>query len=381
MADHAVIIVGAGALGAATAWYAAELTGGDVLLVDRGEVAGGTTGRGAGLVNRLLSDPLDIGLVDASLPAFRSLPAGSGGRYHAPGGLLLAERRHDPALARLLRVWAAQGLEVLRLEPEEVAEIPGTPALDLSPEEAAFLVEGDGWADTTAMTRAMVAHAQAAGAELATGTEVSQVDDGAIRIAGGDRLTAEAIVVAAGAWSGEVLAGFGHAPLLAYRPQAAELAVEHPGGLPIVHDLVHHTYWRGAGPGTVIIGDGTVLEPQASEGEPPVEPSFTEEVRAKLAARWPRAEAARLVRAWAGFEAGTPDQRPLAGRVPGAEATFVLTGGNGFGFMRSPALGEAVARMAVGLAPSQPLGALDPGRFSWETPASFDLREGFSLTP
>ncbi|MGV9572952.1 FAD-dependent oxidoreductase [Streptomyces nigra] len=64
-----VVVVGAGITGAACALYAAR-AGLDVILVDRGPVAGGTTGAGEG--NILVSDKepgpeLDLALLSARL--------------------------------------------------------------------------------------------------------------------------------------------------------------------------------------------------------------------------------------------------------------------------------------------------------------------------
>jgi len=54
-------------------------------------------------------------------------------------------------------------------------------------------------------------------------------------------------------------------------------------------------------------------------------------------------------------------------------------GGNGFGFMRSAALGEASAATMLGRRAPVPVGAFAAARFEglWKEP--FEIREGFSL--
>lgn len=376
-----MIVVGSGALGAATAWHASQVTQ-DVLILDKGPACSGTSPRGAGLVHRLLWAPLDIGLVDRSMSQFKTLAEARPRRftYHDPGGLLVAPGDQARELDRLQRMWHAQGVQVLELvDHDEIAELPGGQDLLVDPEERVYLVEGDGWCVTTDAVQAMLAEATDAGAKLRTGTPVARVEDGAVVLASGDRLEAEAVVVAAGVWTPGLLDELWPVPLKAYRPQAAVLELDHPDRVPIVHDAVHGTYWRPEGPGKLLVGDGTVLEPQRPDDQPPVEPGFTEALAAKLSARWPAAGQAGLVRAWAGYEAATPDRKPLVGRVPGTEGTFLCTGGNGFGFMRSPALGEAAACLALGRPAPVPVQALDPGRFEVPEALAFEPREGFAL--
>ncbi len=381
MDEHELIVVGAGALGAATAWHASQHVD-DVLLLDKGQACSGTSPRGAGLVHRLLWDPLDVSLVDRSMDQFRRLEqaTGHGFRYHDPGGLLIAPGDKARELDKLKRVWQAQGVEVLELiDHGEVAELPGGNDLALAPDDQAYLVEDDGWCVTTDAVQAMIGQAQANGTELRSHTPVDRVEDGAVILADGGRLTAEAVIVAAGVWTPGLLDPVWPVPVKAYRPQAAVVELDHAEGLPIVHDAAHGTYWRPEGPGKLLVGDGTVLDPQTPDDDPPVEPGFAERLAEKLSARWPAAGEARLVRAWAGYEAATPDRKPLLGRVPGTQATYLCTGGNGFGFMRSPALGEAAAYLALGEPAPLPIQELAPGRFDPAEASGFQPREGFAL--
>jgi glycine/D-amino acid oxidase-like deaminating enzyme len=102
-----VIVVGAGVVGAACAYYAAR-AGLDVTVVDRGPVAGGTTGAGEG--NVLVSDKepgpeLDLALLSNRL--WRELDQGVGGfEFEAKGGLVVAET--DDVRSRLADLAAAQ---------------------------------------------------------------------------------------------------------------------------------------------------------------------------------------------------------------------------------------------------------------------------------
>jgi sarcosine oxidase subunit beta len=63
---------------------------------------------------------------------------------------------------------------------------------------------------------------------------------------------------------------------------------------------------------------------------------------------YPAAGAARLARSWAGLEAFTPDEIPLIGPVRGIEGLLVAAGFCGHGFALSPAVGDILARLALG---------------------------------
>jgi sarcosine oxidase subunit beta len=65
-----VIIVGGGVIGTSIAFHLAEAGVTDVLLLDRGELGGGSTCRAAGGVRAQFSDELNIALGARSLAAF-----------------------------------------------------------------------------------------------------------------------------------------------------------------------------------------------------------------------------------------------------------------------------------------------------------------------
>ncbi len=382
MTDAEVLIVGAGALGAATAWQLTELGCEDVLVVDRGQACSGTSPQGAGLVNRLLWHPEDIALVEASITAFKELDERAGGRfsYHETGGLLITGPEDDQAMDRSLRIWRAQGLDVSEVAPGELSSIPGCEHLQARESERCVVTERDGWAVTTDAVNAMLDQATARGAELWTRQPIAKVEPGRVELADGGQLTADRILVACGVWTPDLLADLAAPlPLQAYRAQAT--AFEHGAGEihgPCVHDCVHHTYWRPEGPSKVVAGNGTDLSNQDLDAPPRADAGLSEHLAARLAHRWPTIAKAKPVRAWAGYEAGTPDARPLVGPLPGLEGVHVCAGGNGFGFMRSPALGEIAAHLLLDRDPPHPAHNLDPGRFEG-LQEPFEVREGFAL--
>jgi sarcosine oxidase subunit beta len=55
-----------------------------------------------------------------------------------------------------------------------------------------------------------------------------------------------------------------------------------------------------------------------------------------------------LARSWIGLEAFTPDELPVIGPVPGVDGVLVAAGFSGHGFALSPAIGDVLARLALG---------------------------------
>lgn len=379
MLDPELIVVGAGALGAATAWEAAE-AGADVLVLERGAPCSGTSPLGAGLVSRLIWRPDEIGLVDRSVDAFRRLDSVIGDRftYHETGSVTVVGPEHEREAERLLRVWRAHGIDVEPVETGRLDDVPGLAGLELTADETALVTDADGWAVTTDAVGAMLDRVEDAGGEIQAHTPVERVDDGGVHLEDGDRRRAGAVVVAAGVWTPELFDHGWRPPILAYRAQAAALQHGQPSTPgPCVHDVPNHTYWRPEGPGKLVAGDGTDLSEHATDREPTTDGRFAAELKGRVVDRWPGAGEAKLVRDWAGLAASTPDARPLVGAVPGLETVYLCAGANGFGFMRAPALGEAAAHAALDRDPPVAPTGMRPERFE-DPPASFEMEEGFA---
>jgi sarcosine oxidase subunit beta len=81
-----------------------------------------------------------------------------------------------------------------------------------------------------------------------------------------------------------------------------------------------------------------------------VDDGLVEEVRARLAHRYPAAANAPVERAWAGLYDMTPDAHPIIG--PLRDGVYVAAGFSGHGFMQSPAVGRAVAEELLELEPT-----------------------------
>jgi glycine/D-amino acid oxidase-like deaminating enzyme len=216
---------------------------------------------------------------------------------------------------------------------------------------------GVGYCDPLFVASGLAEAAARAGATWRFGRGVSAIaregDGYRIELEGGEALRAESCVVAAGAWSNELLAPLGGAvPLTLRRGQVGRYrtpaAFGGPG--PIVSDHVHELWMRPDGvDGHYLVGgrggrpDEVLAVPEtATRG---ADADRLADFERELAWRLPGTTGGIWRGSWASFYDFTPDGNPVVDRVPGHERLIVATGGSGHAFKLAPALGLAVAEL------------------------------------
>ena len=355
-----VVVVGAGMVGAACAYYAAR-AGLDVLVLDRGPVGSGTTSRGEG--NILVSDKapgpeLDLALL--SLRLWRELGDEVGAaalELEHKGGLVVATG--EAALASLhdfAEAQAGSGVDVERVQPSRLR--------DLEPHLAPDLPGGVRYAQDQQVMPVLAAAAllQAArrlGAQVRTGVEVTGVeldDAGAVKavVSSSGRHPASAVVNAAGTWGGTVATRFG-APIPVL-PRRGFVLVTEPLPRVVRHKVYSADYVanvassdaaletsvvvEGTRAGTVLIG--------ASRERVGFDETLSVEVVRRLSTQavrlFPMLATINLMRVYRGFRPYCPDHLPVIGadsRVPGV---FHACGHEGAGIGLAPATGFVVAQ-------------------------------------
>jgi glycine oxidase len=206
-----VAIIGGGVIGLTVAWRAAG-RGLSVVVLERGAAPGqGTSHVAAGMLapisEALLREQplLRLGLASAALyPDFvAELARASGGDpgYLRCGTLLVARDRDEvEELERELAVRRSLGLPVTRLRASEARALESglAPGLRL-----ALDIPDDHAIDPRKLTAALAAALVRGGGVLRTDAEVRTLSpaDGWLELSSGERVHAEQIVIAAGAWS------------------------------------------------------------------------------------------------------------------------------------------------------------------------------------
>lgn len=365
-------------VGAACAYFAAR-AGLSVTVVDRGPVAGGTTGAGEG--NLLVSDKepgpeLELSLLSTELwrELAEMLPPGI--EYEPKGGLVVAS---GEAGMRALRDFAA-GQEKAGVRAEEV---PAERLEDLEPHLAPGLAGGFHYPqDAQVMPALAAAHLLRAAGDrvcLRLGEEVIGLlttADGAVRgvrTAAGE-MHAGYVVNAAGAWGGEFarLAGV-ELPVL---PRRGFVLVTEPLPRVVRHkvyaaDYVADVASDSAALQTSAVVEGTAAGPVligASRERVGFDRTLSTEVLRRLAAQatalFPFLAGVRAIRTYAGFRPYLPDHLPAIGPDPRVPGLLHACGHEGAGVGLAPATGLLIARSLQGGELPLDIGAFSPVRFA-----------------
>ncbi|MFD8033637.1 NAD(P)/FAD-dependent oxidoreductase [Streptomyces sp. NPDC059717] len=373
-----VVVVGAGMVGAACALYAAR-AGLDVALVDRGPVAGGTTGAGEG--NLLVSDKepgpeLELALLSLRLWDELADELGPAVEYEPKGGVVVASA--PGGLAALEALAAGQ-----RAAGVEAVDVPADRLHDLEPHLAPGLTGGVLYPqDRQVMPALAAAHlVRASRARLLTGrtvTGVLRTRQGAVRGVRTDRgdVHAPAVVNAAGTWSGEVAALAG--VTLPVLPRRGFVLVTEPLPPRVRHkvyaaDYVADVASDSAALQTSPVVEGTAAGPVligASRERVGFDRSFSLPVARALAAGatrlFPFLEQVRAMRTYLGFRPYMPDHLPAIGPDPRAPGLYHACGHEGAGIGLSTGTGHLIAQILGGGRPELDLTPFRPERFEQE---------------
>ncbi|MGW6532322.1 NAD(P)/FAD-dependent oxidoreductase [Streptomyces venezuelae] len=373
-----LIIVGAGVVGAACAYYAAR-AGLHVTVVDRGPVAGGTTGAGEG--NLLVSDKapgpeLELALNSAQL--WRDLATELPARieYETKGGVVVAST--EPELTALRRFAAEQ-----RRAGVEATEVPADRLADLEPHLAPGLAGGVHYPQDAQVQPALAAAHLLRAADdtghltLRLGEEVTAVLTGRPGEVRGVRTTRQGevyaphVLNAAGTWGGQLarLAGLE----LPVHPRRGFVLVTEPLPRVVRHKVYSAEYVSdvasgSAGLQTSAVVEGTPAGPVligASRERVGFDRTLSVEALRRLAGQavrlFPALARVRAIRTYAGFRPYLPDHLPAIGPDPRLPGLLHACGHEGAGIGLAPATGALIAAMLTGGEL-----ALDPAPFAPE---------------
>jgi glycine oxidase len=94
-----------------------------------------------------------------------------------------------------------------------------------------------------------------------------------------------------------------------------------------------------------------------------VKPAIRDHIRQEMNRLLPALAGRETVCAWSGFRPYCEDLRPVIGRVPGHDRTFVAAGHFKKGVMMAPVTGKILADLVAAGSSELDLGPLDPARF------------------
>ncbi|WP_176084812.1 FAD-binding oxidoreductase [Martelella sp. HB161492] len=192
-------------------------------------------------------------------------------------------------------------------------------------------------------------------------------------------LTADLVIVAAGTGSAK-LAGLDHVLTprkgqLLITERVAALNASMPGSIMSGRYLLSKGSQKGAS-GEPARGLGLVIDPlrtgqfliggtREDFGDKQItDIDAVAHILADAVALVPRLATARLLRTFAGARTAVSDGLPIIGRLPDFENAYIATGFEGDGICLGPVTGKSVAELCCGETPTLDLSPFSPGRFA-----------------
>jgi D-amino-acid dehydrogenase len=366
------IVIGAGIAGASAAFHLREL-GVEVEIIDS-NAPGRATLAGAGIICPWLSKNSDHDYQTLSFAAYRYYPnliskltalGETGIEYDLVGGLAVGESldQLEPVVRRLQKHLADGVKEVgdIRLldkgGPRELF-----PYLD--PALAGVYLSGAIRLSGESIRNALLGAAAKAGAKRRSGTAVlERYGDSVVGVhLNGERIEADSVIVAGGAWSAGLCRPLGlNLDLQPQRGQILHLKVEetNTGALPVIVPVLNDYYLLAFADSRVVVG---ATRETGSGFDSRVTAGGVEEVLREGLKIAPDLRNATLIEVRVGLRPMTKDGLPLIGRPSQLGGLIIATGLGRYGLTVGPYAGRLAAQLAAGQSPDIDLSHYAPDR-------------------
>jgi glycine/D-amino acid oxidase-like deaminating enzyme len=349
------VVVGGGLIGLSIARALTERGLTDVLVLERGLLASGGTGKSSGIVRAHYGVPSIAAMAWRSLPVFEALGAEVG--FRQVGYTVVVGEENAGPLKDNTAMHQGLGIEVDLVDPDQVAAL--WPMMNVDDVALGAYEPRGGFADATQLALHFGQRARAHGARVRQNAPVARIVTSESRVTGveladGEVVEADLVVVAAGWWSARLLADLGvDFPVEAYRSELLVVDTGEPlPDLPVVSDLVSLQYCRLEGAGQFLVGNSD----HADFGRKLVDPDHysnhasdasLEAYAEKLLHRFPGFPDPSVTHTYAGVYDVPPDWNPVIGPVGDVDGLVLAAGFAGHGFKISPAVGDLVADLVL----------------------------------
>ena len=376
-----VVVIGGGIIGASVAYHLSALGWTDLVLVEQGQLSGGTTWHAAGLVGQLRASESGTRLVQYSAGLYERLEADTGlaTGFKRCGGVTVARTKDRMTqLRRTAATAEAFDLDCELISPARAREL--YPVLAIDDLLGALWLPGDATANPTDVTASLARGARQRGARVFERTRVIGVTqrNGSVTGVRTDRgdVEAEIVVNCAGQWA-KAVGALGGVNVPLHSAEHFYVVTEQIDGvhrnLPILRDPDGYTYFKEEVGGLVVGG----FEPQA---KPWVAPDaiphpfvfqlldedwdhFSILMESALL-RIPALNHTGIKKFYNGPESFTPDNQFILGEAPELRNFFVAAGFNSVGIASAGGAGRALAEWIVGGEAPSDLSAVDIRRFA-----------------
>ena len=365
-----IVIVGGGVMGCSTLYHLASLGVTDTLLLEQDSLASGSTSRTQGVLRMHYSNEVTARMAWESLAAYRDFNelVGSPSGYVQTGYILAVPAEYGSALRRNLAMQTALGIDTAEVDADRLSDL--APSVRTRDGEAYAFEPLSGYADAHLVTSGYARRAEDLGATVRVGARADGVVVEDSRVTGvrvdGEVVPTGAAVVAAGPWSGPLLAGLGvEIGLSTVRHQVLAVTRDRDLTHPAIGDVVGDFSGRMDAPGLSLVALGEERDTAGPDDyNRGVDQSYIEAGLRAMADRVSGMEDAGYVRGWSGLFTVTEDWHPVIDRVEGIDGLYCAVGFSGHGFKMAPAIGRAMAEIIVGSGQTIDVSRLRLGRFA-----------------
>jgi len=351
------VIIGGGCVGTSIAYHLAKMGSSDVVLLEKGHLAWGATGKSSAIVNMGVwnaSKPLMKMLVE-SIGIFHNFAGTIGGNsgFTQIGWMGVAGSAQAERVEKTVRLQKEVGANSQLLTPQEVKKIESRIFTD---DVALGIYEPtSGFADPVETTNAYARQAEKNGAQILTGVQVTKITAEGGRISGVNTnqgpIKASRVVNAANVWANGLFAELGvKIPIVPTRKQVC--LFKRPANFGKAHmvtdDFLNDIYMKPEGEQTLV---GEIEAP----GSPMNPDSYNEGIDSdrvlrysqKVVHRFPDMGAAISKGGYSGPYDVSPDGHPILDEVPNIRGLYCAVGMSGHGFRFSPATGRLMAEFIL----------------------------------
>lgn len=375
-----VVIVGGGIIGCSVAYHLTKLGWRDVVLLEQGQLSGGTTWHAAGLVGQLRSHSNMTSLIKYSTQLYSELEAETG---LATGwkncGSLSVARTADrmTVLKRTAASARAQGVAIEVISPKEAQDL--WPVMAIEDLVGAVWLPGDGKANPTDLTQSLAKGARSRGARIFERVRVTGISvvNGTVTGVETDRgaISAQIVVNCAGQWARKVGQMCGVSVPLHSAEHMYIVTGKIEGvhtDLPVMRDPDGYIYFKEEVGGLVMGGFEPEAKPWGMAGIPddfefallPDDWDQFEILMQSALQRVPQLATSEVKKFYNGPESFTPDNNFILGEAPELKNFYVGAGFNSMGIASAGGAGRALAEWIVNGAPTMDLWPVDIRRFA-----------------
>ena len=363
-----IIIVGAGIVGAACALACAR-GGLKTLVLERGQIAGGTTAAGMGHIVVMDDSEAQFALTSYSrrlwIEQSPQLPRAV--EYDSCGTLWVAADAAEMAeVHRKQKFYGQRGVRAEVLDAAGVAKAEP----NLRPGLAGGLrVVDDAVVYPPCAAQFFLEQAKLSGAEVRTEVTVkTQLPEGGVELTDGTRIVAGRSVNATGPWSPELTPGLpvrkrkGHLVITDRAPGFVHHQIVELGYLKSAHALGQDSVAFNIQPritGQMLIGSSR----QFDAGDRAVDQVILDRMLQRALEYLPGLGNLSALRVWTGQRAATPDKLPIIGPSVVGDRIWLATGHEGLGITTSLGTGRLLADLLLNRPPEIPAEPFAPARF------------------